>query len=207
MHELLAPLIFVIHCDQQTCAHACEVETDRVPPLVKTLLEEKSLEPDAYDMFCHMMDFMEPLYQYGDQQRPSPTAKETNNSSSSNSNSMTNSTDGQQQSRSTIPTEPFQNKDESESRKLTCTSAINKKLRYIHEHILMSHDHELFTHLERLDIAPQIYGLRWVRLLFGREFPLQVCGDEISGVLFALSLNVPLYRVDWVPSESLWKFV
>merc|ERR1739838_835692 len=61
MHELLAPLIFVIHCDQQTCAHACEVE-ESVPPLVKTLLEEKCLEPDAYDMFCRMMDIMEPLH-------------------------------------------------------------------------------------------------------------------------------------------------
>ena len=168
MHELLAPVIFVLHCDQQNCAHACEVE-DRVSPLVKTLLEEKSLEPDAYDMFCHIMDIMEPLYQYGDQ---SPSAKENNFSSSSSSSSaaLTNSTEGQQK---VVAAEPFQNKEEPDAR-LTCTSAINKKLRYVHEHILMSHDHELYTHLERLDIAPQIYGLRWVRLLFGREFPLQV---------------------------------
>ena len=164
MHELLAPLIFVIHCDQQTCAHACEVE-ESVPAFVKLLLEEKSLEPDAYDMFCHVMDIMEPLYQYGDQ---SPGAREAANSGSS---SMTNSTEGPQR---TIPTEPFQNKEEPE--RLACTSAINKKLRYVHENILMSQDHELYTHLERLDIAPQIYGLRWVRLLFGREFPLQVGG-------------------------------
>ena len=165
MHELLAPLIFVIHCDQQTCAHACELE-DQVPPLVTTLLEEKSLEPDAYDMFCRMMDIMEPLYQYGE--------LVSVGKDSSGPTSMTGSTELQQQQRS-MPTEPFQNKDQSDT-KLNCTSAINTKLRYIFENILVKHDHELYTHLERLDIAPQIYGLRWVRLLFGREFPLQV-GD------------------------------
>ena len=162
MHELLAPLIFVIHCDQQTCAHACEVE-ESVPPLVKTLLEEKCLEPDAYDMFCRMMDIMEPLYQYGEQL--------TTAAVKDSSLSMTNSTEFP--ARVPVPTEPFQNKEENDT-KLACTSAINTKLRYICESILIKHDHELYTHLERLDIAPQIYGLRWVRLLFGREFPLQV---------------------------------
>ena len=32
-------------------------------------------------------------------------------------------------------------------------------------------DRELSTHLEKLDIMPQIFLMRWVRLLFGREFP------------------------------------
>jgi TBC1 domain family protein 5 len=32
-------------------------------------------------------------------------------------------------------------------------------------------DRELSTHLERLDVMPQIFLMRWVRLLFGREFP------------------------------------
>jgi TBC1 domain family protein 5 len=31
-------------------------------------------------------------------------------------------------------------------------------------------DRELSTHLEKLDIMPQIFLMRWVRLLFGREF-------------------------------------
>lgn len=26
MHELLAPLIFILHCDQQAFLHACEIE-------------------------------------------------------------------------------------------------------------------------------------------------------------------------------------
>jgi TBC1 domain family protein 5 len=32
-------------------------------------------------------------------------------------------------------------------------------------------DRELSIHLEKLDIMPQIFLMRWVRLLFGREFP------------------------------------
>ena len=29
MHELLAPLIFVLHCDHQAFLHACELENVR----------------------------------------------------------------------------------------------------------------------------------------------------------------------------------
>ena len=30
----------------------------------------------------------------------------------------------------------------------------------------------MFNHLEKLGLEPQLYGLRWLRLLFSREFPL-----------------------------------
>jgi TBC1 domain family protein 5 len=32
-------------------------------------------------------------------------------------------------------------------------------------------DPELSSHLEKLDIMPQVFLMRWIRLLFGREFP------------------------------------
>uniref|UniRef100_A0A5S6QTU1 Rab-GAP TBC domain-containing protein n=1 Tax=Trichuris muris TaxID=70415 RepID=A0A5S6QTU1_TRIMR len=32
---------------------------------------------------------------------------------------------------------------------------------------------ELYNHLKALQIPPEAYGIRWMRLLFGREFPLQ----------------------------------
>lgn len=32
-------------------------------------------------------------------------------------------------------------------------------------------DPELASHLEKLDIMPQVFLMRWIRLLFGREFP------------------------------------
>jgi len=36
--------------------------------------------------------------------------------------------------------------------------------------LLKSYDPVLHNHLTRLGIEPQLYGLRWIRLLFGREF-------------------------------------
>ncbi|KAF9582998.1 TBC1 domain, member 5 [Lunasporangiospora selenospora] len=34
-------------------------------------------------------------------------------------------------------------------------------------------DNELFLHLKSLEIQPQLFGIRWFRLLFGREFPME----------------------------------
>ncbi|KAK7077786.1 TBC1 domain, member 5, partial [Halocaridina rubra] len=53
------------------------------------------------------------------------------------------------------------------------TNLLVQKLTSIHDNLLQRHDPSLYTHLSRLEIPPQIYGIRWVRLLFGREFPLQ----------------------------------
>ncbi|RKP05568.1 rab-GTPase-TBC domain-containing protein, partial [Thamnocephalis sphaerospora] len=43
----------------------------------------------------------------------------------------------------------------------------------IHHELLKEIDQDLYNHLEELTIEPQIYAIRWLRLLFGREFPLE----------------------------------
>ncbi|CAH8484258.1 unnamed protein product [Heterobilharzia americana] len=43
----------------------------------------------------------------------------------------------------------------------------------IHKQLLLKHNAKLYKHLKHLDISPKLFGLRWVRLLFGHEFPLQ----------------------------------
>ncbi|KAA1097461.1 hypothetical protein PGT21_007817 [Puccinia graminis f. sp. tritici] len=41
-------------------------------------------------------------------------------------------------------------------------------------HVCLKHaDPELWAHLEKLDIEPQLWGIRWLRLLFTREFTYQ----------------------------------
>lgn len=42
----------------------------------------------------------------------------------------------------------------------------------IHNQLLKKFDSELYHRLQVLDIPPQIYGLRWIRVLFAREFTL-----------------------------------
>ncbi|KAK7206535.1 rab-GTPase-TBC domain-containing protein [Myxozyma melibiosi] len=44
------------------------------------------------------------------------------------------------------------------------------KARKIQEQFLRKIDPELERHLRNLDIEPQMWGIRWIRLLFGREF-------------------------------------
>ncbi|KAJ5846807.1 hypothetical protein N7534_010476 [Penicillium rubens] len=42
---------------------------------------------------------------------------------------------------------------------------------YLHKEALTIIDHELAEHLEAVDVLPQIFLTRWMRLLFGREVP------------------------------------
>lgn len=43
----------------------------------------------------------------------------------------------------------------------------------INEELFHKYDEQLYKHLKELKIAPQIYGIRWMRLLFIREFQMQ----------------------------------
>ncbi|XP_074652496.1 TBC1 domain family member 5-like isoform X2 [Tubulanus polymorphus] len=159
MHELLAPLIFVLHCDHQAFLHACELET--VENVVKELLDPEYLEHDAYAMFCQVMDSVEPWYQAREITPPSKL-------------------------QALAAAQPFARPQDMQP-----SNVIVNKLTRIQDYVLKKHDLELHMHMERLDIAPQIYGIRWLRLLFGREFPMQdllVIWDAIfaDGISFDL---------------------
>lgn len=54
----------------------------------------------------------------------------------------------------------------------TGNSPIVERSRRIHEVYLRQADPELADHLTAIEILPQIFLIRWIRLLFGREFPL-----------------------------------
>ncbi|XP_074652500.1 TBC1 domain family member 5-like isoform X5 [Tubulanus polymorphus] len=166
MHELLAPLIFVLHCDHQAFLHACELETvDLIEHhernVVKELLDPEYLEHDAYAMFCQVMDSVEPWYQAREITPPSKL-------------------------QALAAAQPFARPQDMQP-----SNVIVNKLTRIQDYVLKKHDLELHMHMERLDIAPQIYGIRWLRLLFGREFPMQdllVIWDAIfaDGISFDL---------------------
>ncbi|KAH9492426.1 TBC1 domain, member 5 [Bulinus truncatus] len=146
MHELLAPLIFVLHCDHQAFLHACEIES--VKNVIKEVMDPSFLEHDAYTMFCQVMETVEPWYLSRD--------------------IFYNPKTGSMRNLEMINATPF-----SRSQDLNPSSVIVTKLTRIQDYILKKFDPELHQHLERLEIAPQIYGIRWLRLLFGREFPMQ----------------------------------
>ncbi|CUS12837.1 unnamed protein product [Tuber aestivum] len=71
------------------------------------------------------------------------------------------------------------------------SSPIVEKSKYIHEHLLMAVDPELSEHLKALDVLPQVFLIRWIRLLFGREFPFEEL-LEVWDALFAEDPNLQL---------------
>uniref|UniRef100_A0A672SP04 TBC1 domain family member 5 n=1 Tax=Sinocyclocheilus grahami TaxID=75366 RepID=A0A672SP04_SINGR len=141
MHELLAPIVFVLHCDHQAFQHASE--TANPSEEMKVLLDPKFHEHDAYAMFSLLMETAEPWF--------SSFEREVRK--------------GKEEMLTSIPFARPQDSGPS--------VAIVTKVNRIQDQLVKKHDIELYMHLNRLEIAPQIYGIRWVRLLFGREFPLQ----------------------------------
>ncbi|XP_038615854.1 TBC1 domain family member 5 isoform X2 [Tachyglossus aculeatus] len=163
MHELLAPIVFILHCDHQAFLHASEAAQPSEE--MKGLLNPEYLEHDAYAMFSHLMETAEPWF-------------------------STFEHDAQKEKDAMMTPVPF-----ARPQDFGPSIAIVTKVNQIQDHLLKRHDIELYMHLNRLEIAPQIYGLRWVRLLFGREFPLQDL-LIIWDALFADSITLGL--VDYV---------
>ncbi|KAL8785128.1 MAG: hypothetical protein Q9213_003546 [Squamulea squamosa] len=67
------------------------------------------------------------------------------------------------------------------------SSPIVERSRRIHEVYLRQADAELATHLTSIEILPQIFLIRWIRLLFGREFPF----DHVLALWDALFAEDP----------------
>uniref|UniRef100_A0A4W6EE49 TBC1 domain family member 5 n=1 Tax=Lates calcarifer TaxID=8187 RepID=A0A4W6EE49_LATCA len=163
MHELLAPIVFVLHCDHQAFQHASETASPSEE--MKCLLNPVYLEHDAYAMFSQLMETAEPWF--------SSFEREVRK--------------GKEEMLTSIPFARPQDSGPS--------VAIVTKVNRIQDQLVKKHDVELHMHLNRLEIAPQIYGIRWVRLLFGREFPLQDL-LVVWDALFADSITLDL--VDYV---------
>ncbi|KAL2258413.1 hypothetical protein VTK26DRAFT_8285 [Humicola hyalothermophila] len=70
-------------------------------------------------------------------------------------------------------------------------NSIVERSRYIHEVALMKVDEELANHLRSIEVLPQIFLIRWIRLLYGREFPF---GQLLTlwDTLFAYDPNLEL---------------
>lgn len=86
---------------------------------------------------------------------------------------------------------------------------VSRSRRIVYE-LLPQVDAELASHMEKLDIMPQVFLMRWIRLLFGREFPFD---DVLTmwDVIFAndTSLEVVdhvciamILRIRWELMES-----
>ncbi|KFD54117.1 hypothetical protein M513_04894 [Trichuris suis] len=66
----------------------------------------------------------------------------------------------------------FQSEQSFDSADGTATCPLLAKLEWIMGTLKVVNE-DLYEHLKALQVPPEAYGIRWMRLLFGREFPLQ----------------------------------
>ncbi|KAI9862684.1 MAG: hypothetical protein M1813_004180 [Trichoglossum hirsutum] len=90
------------------------------------------------------------------------------------------------------------------------SSPIVERSKHIHENCLAKVDPGLADRLRELDVLPQVFLIRWIRLLFGREFPF----DELLALWDSLFAEDPalelvdlicvsmLLRVRWQLMEA-----
>jgi TBC1 domain family protein 5 len=87
----------------------------------------------------------------------------------------------------------------------TAEPPIVERSRYVHEELLSKVDPDLATHLTAIEILPQIFLIRWVRLLFGREFQFDklldlwdaLLAEGLSSDLVNLVCLAMLLRIRW----------
>lgn len=148
MHELLAPVLWAvsrdaIDTDKSTEQKGAEIEDDR---LMRSVLDSKFVEHDAFTIFCIIMQTAKSFYETASNSKSGATPASAN-------------------------------------------SPIVERSKRIHEVYLRRADRELTRHLTAIDILPQIFIMsvtflhtssvnadgpsRWIRLLFGREFPFK----------------------------------
>lgn len=153
MHELAAPLLYVIRTDCETFSalraslgqgsgdpSRSKALAELVATVPPGLLDLAMVEADTFSLFEALMEGqLADWYRTSGSRHSSPGEKEPW---------------GRPQDR-------------------TSGNPLVSSLNNIQDVLLRRHDPALFTRLEKLEIFPQIYGIRWLRLLFGREFPFR----------------------------------
>ncbi|KAG8188991.1 hypothetical protein JTE90_019004 [Oedothorax gibbosus] len=134
MHELLAPIIYVLKSDINQFKIA-EGE-GATPTACSYLLMDQYIEEDSYTMFVKVMDIVASWYMM-DTDR--------------------------------MDTDGFEKNEELQNNGELPADTLNSVLQEIWGHFKV-YDQEVYDHLNNLEIPPQIYGMRWLKLLFGREF-------------------------------------
>ncbi|KAF4548834.1 Rab-GTPase-TBC domain-containing protein 6 [Elsinoe fawcettii] len=150
MHELLAPILWVIECDAiQNGNHGSD------DFMLSQLCDSRFIEHDAFTLFSLVMQNAKHFYEQKAHRR-----------------------------------QPSHSKQSSGKLENPIITVMNR----IFDDYLPRLDPELATHLREIELLPQVFLMRWVRLLFGREFPF----DEVLplwDVLFSQDPNLDLVEM------------
>jgi len=112
--------------------------------ILSQFMNQNYIENDAYILFERLMKTTGSWF--------------ANNNNNNNSNNCDHNKD--------------HNKDNNHSHKKHSDTPILYKCQHIYHTLLKSKDPGLYSYITSLKIEPQLFLLRWIRLLFGREFHL-----------------------------------
>ncbi|KAI8622755.1 rab-GTPase-TBC domain-containing protein [Chytriomyces sp. MP71] len=179
MHELLAPILFVVHLDA-TPSNMATTTTDPIinvntntnkidMPVWQRVFDPVFVENDAFVLFDRVMRTAKDWFQTGS------NADQTHQVHAGKVVKGMYETAKTRLEQKPIP--------------------ILAMCLHVQNHLLKILDPELHGHLSHLNLEPQLYGLRWIRLLFGREFSFDQLLTLWDGI-FADSLNMAL--VEWI---------
>ncbi|XP_034485289.1 TBC1 domain family member 5 [Drosophila innubila] len=144
MHEILAPIIFVLYSDHQSLLHFSEIAKTDINETLLNVLDTSYLEADTYSIFSRLMASVESYYRVS---------------------TLVSTAGGYIETHTSHEASSADNEPQSEVEVIS-------QLNFIRDKILAKQDQHLHHYLLKMEIPLHIFGIRWLRLLFGREFML-----------------------------------
>lgn len=132
MHEIVAPLIFVLHCDHQNLGHIQEETEINLDQTLEHVLNPLFIEEDSYHLFSRIMHSLELFYRINDMMI-------------TESGQLTNIPD-----RPDSPKSPNKRSSEIE---------VVHQLNLIRDKIFAKQDLHLHNHLLKLEIPLALFGM------------------------------------------------
>jgi hypothetical protein len=128
----------------------------------RILCDWENAEGDAHFLFTALMDYMLPLYQVDSKEEREARMKERKKKNKPAAD-LGGGALG-------ISTEGLLGIPEKAQTTASTVFPIQTISKHIYEVLLRRIDPSLFTHLAKVEVQPELFLLRWLRLLFAREF-------------------------------------
>ncbi|KAF5315521.1 hypothetical protein D9611_004650 [Ephemerocybe angulata] len=182
MHELLAPLYHAVYFD--SVGDESQIDTD-----LRLLCSRKHVGADSWGLFDTVMQNVAVWYEW---QQPDPKAIGRRSQASLSGHVHLIIPDGQN------GIQPY-------------VAPIVKACNKIQNELLKKCDPALWKSMENSGIEPQIYGIRWLRMLFTREFPMPdsmklwdglfACDPTLDLALWVCVAMLIRVRNDLIPAD------
>jgi len=190
------PVAFRSTVATRTENNDADFKSDDITKQLCTLLDRNYVEHDTFVLFSALMEYMGPYFvANANNQKQTSNSSNLNSTSSSNSNAAVAVRTSADRSRGITTANPFtllpDDKPKSTARPVAEDPPLVKRINAIFYDLLPIYDRHLFQHLKANDVLPTVFLIKWVRLLFSREFKFRdTC--MIWDALFAYSENVAM---------------